>query len=85
MSTFSNPDHVPSFIDERPLSNYTQAQRQQCNDDRPCLFDLDETGSEEVALTTLQGRSGVAEASEIQGESFRRRSILTQKLFQSLL
>ena len=75
VSTFSDPDHEPTFIDEVPQSRYTSAQRDQCNSDPPCLFDLLETGSEDVALTTLQGRAGVAEASVIQSELFRSHSL----------
>ena len=76
VSTFSDPDHEPTFIDEVPQSRYTSAQREQCNNDPPCLFDLFETGSEEVALTTLQGRAGVAEASRIQSELFMTHNLL---------
>ena len=61
ISTFSFPDHVPIFADEL-LERATEQQRELCNDDPSCLFDLLETNDPSIALGTLQSAQDVAAA-----------------------
>ena len=53
MANFSDPDHVPDFLDEvlGAASNETRAL---CGDNPECIFDATETGNMEIGLETLQ-------------------------------
>ena len=53
MANFSDPDHMPIFLDEvlDAASNETRAL---CGDNPECIFDATETGNMEIGLETLQ-------------------------------
>ena len=53
MANFSDPDHMPDFLDEvlDAASNETRAL---CGDNPECIFDATETGNMEIGLETLQ-------------------------------
>lgn len=50
--SFAVPDHLPVFADEL-VNLYTLEQRQMCQDDPACLFDVFETGDVKFGLETL--------------------------------
>ena len=53
VSTFSDPDHVPQFLDE--IDNGTLAEATQIcggTENIECLFDFSQTRNEELAVTT---------------------------------
>ena len=50
---FSHPDHIPDFPDEI-LANADSHVRELCNDNAECIFDVTQTGNEEVGMATLE-------------------------------
>ena len=55
VAAFSNPDHVPPFLDEI-ISNLERNSTltEMCGNNLQCLFDLDQTGDVNVGMDTLQ-------------------------------
>ena len=55
MSTFSNPNHTPPFLDEI-LSNLTRNSTLMdvCGGNTECLFDFSQTGIVEVAMAAME-------------------------------
>ena len=62
MDTFSNPDHVPPFLDEirRNLEGNSTLVGV-CGNNPQCLFDVGQTGDENVGMDTLQFEEQVIE------------------------
>lgn len=52
MDDFSNPDHMPRFLDE-VLANASADIRAMCGDNAECIFDAVETGDTNIGLETL--------------------------------
>lgn len=50
---FSHPDHVPAFLDE-VIAGADPQIRQRCNNNAQCIFDVTQTGDEEVGLETME-------------------------------
>lgn len=50
---FSHPDHLPDFLGEI-LANADPQVRELCKGNAECIFDVTQTGSEEVGMATLQ-------------------------------
>ena len=53
MANFSDPDHMPAFLDE-VLDTASNETRALCGNNPECIFDATETGSMEIGLETLQ-------------------------------
>ena len=49
-SDYNRPNHEPVFADEL---TFTPEQQAVCGDSLQCLYDLSQTGSEEIAMDTL--------------------------------
>ena len=54
MSTrnFSNPSHMPVFLDELSDGLIAEARRV-CGNDSECIYDFSQTGNEELAIDTM--------------------------------
>ena len=50
---FSHPDHIPDFLDE-VLANSDPQTRELCKGNAECIFDVSQTGNEEIGMATLQ-------------------------------
>ena len=50
---FSHPDHTPDFLDE-VLANVDPQTRELCKGNAECIFDVFQTGNEEIEMATLQ-------------------------------
>ena len=62
VSTFSQPDHMPPFLDEviaKLVGNSTFTDV--CGNDTECLFDFSQTGDEAVGMATMQFTEEVTE------------------------
>jgi len=65
---FSNPDHVPLFLDEiRSSLEGNSTLIEICGDNPQCLFDVDLTGNAEVGMDTLQFEEQAIEQVVISG------------------
>ena len=63
---FSNPSHVPPFLDEIETTNSTLLEL--CGDNAQCLFDVVQTGDENVGRDTLQFEEQVTEQVIMSGK-----------------
>ena len=52
MANFSDPDHLPIFLDD-VLANATDDVLSLCGNDTECIFDASETGNVDIGLETL--------------------------------
>ena len=50
---FSHPDHIPDFLDE-VLANADPQTSELCKGNAECIFDVSQTGNEEVGMATLE-------------------------------
>ncbi len=53
METFSDPNHMPVFLDA-VVANASREVLGLCGEDAACIFDFTQTGSEEIAMATMQ-------------------------------
>ena len=53
MANFSDPDHLPRFLDE-VMENATDDVISRCDNNPECIFDATETGNVDIGLETLQ-------------------------------
>ena len=62
VDTFSDPNHEPPFLDEiRANLEGNNTLFQVCGDNLQCLFDVGQTGDENVGMDTLQFEEQVEE------------------------
>ena len=68
VSTFSNPNHIPPFLDE--ISSNLEGNStlfNVCGNNTQCLFDFGQTGSEAVGMATMEFMQEVMEEVIISG------------------
>ena len=53
MANFSDPTHLPRFLDE-VLDSATDDVRERCGNNTECIFDASETGNVNIGLETLE-------------------------------
>ena len=62
MTTFSQPNHMPPFLDEiRANLTGNDTLTAVCGDNTECLFDFSQTNDETVGMATMQFEEDVAE------------------------
>jgi len=68
VNTFSNPDHVPPFLDEisETLAN-NMTLMNACGNNTQCLFDFGQTGDEAVGMATMEFMQEVMEVVTTSG------------------
>lgn len=53
MDSFSDPDHIPVFLNDVVASASADVLAV-CGEDVACIFDFSQTGSESVAMATME-------------------------------
>ena len=68
MSTFSDPNHIPPFLDEI-MANLegNRTLTDACGNNTQCLFDFGQTGSEAIGMATMEFTQEVMEEVIISG------------------
>jgi len=68
VNTFSDPDHIPPFLDEiRTNLEGNTTLVEVCNGNPQCLFDVEQTGDENVGMDTLQFEAQAVEQVIVSG------------------
>jgi len=68
VNTFSDPDHIPPFLDEirdNLANNSTLVEV--CGNNSQCLFDVGQTGDENVGMDSLQFEGQAMEQVTVSG------------------
>ena len=75
-SDYSHPNHEPIFADEL---TFTPEQQALCGDSLQCLYDLSQTGSEEIAMDTM-----LTEETNEQDQLISRMLVFSECIYQLL-
>ena len=71
VTTFSQPDHVPTFLDEIIVNlEGNSSLTAVCGNNIECLFDFDQTGNEAVGMATMAFMEEVTESVIMSGKRY---------------
>lgn len=70
VNTFSNPNHIPPFLDEiRDNLGNNDSLTSVCGDNLVCLFDFGQTGDQAIGMATMAFQEAVMEDITMSGKT----------------
>lgn len=82
VSTFSDPNHMPTFLDELDNETRTAAIAVCGETNIECIFDFSQTGNQELAISTLNTNNENVMEEEITCKlAYNIKSLITHHLY----